>query len=189
MPGHSESRPSYAFAVFPVAVLAATLCCCCCFRRHRALLRTWASLDGAASWCGRHRHYHRVLAGADIQGALSLRASARTAGRGGSAVDRSSSTTAYRATVNVARMKSPACSDCSCCDGAASHATLTFDVQPEFKLPATHHLPTTAALIHSPTSHSEPTVHCRMYAAVTPQAGSTLTHRRMVQHSSYTVRQ
>ena len=62
MPGHSESRPSYAFAVFPVAVLAATLrwWCCCCFRRHRALRRTWASLDGAASWCGRHRHYHRV---------------------------------------------------------------------------------------------------------------------------------
>ena len=42
---------------------------------------------------------------------------------------------------------------------------------------------------HSTTSHSEPTVHRRITSAIQTQTSSTLTHRSMVQHSPYTVRQ
>ena len=88
----------------------------------------------------------------------------------------------------VGRVEGARCCSC-CCGRPANHATLAVDVPADFNMPASNHLPTTTTLIHSPTSHSEPTVHRRIRAAVTAQASSTLTHRGMVHHSSYTVRQ
>ena len=67
-----------------------------------------------------------------------------------------------------------------CCPCAATALTMRL----QMPTPASNHLPTTPTLIHSPTSHSEPTIHCRMNAAIAAQASSTLTHRGVVHHIS-----